>query len=156
MTDILLDTTYILPLFGIDLGEKIGKEIREFFKEGYRGDKIYLSECSLLEVLYKLNREYRKQGKSSILDRYTLVVPSVLNFDFLTLVNSKLDSQIIENANVLRRSGHADFLDCIIAGTALKLGSTLVTEDKELINKLKQVEEFTSLKTLSWKKYWGK
>lgn len=64
------------------------------------------------------------------------------------------DHQIIEYANVLRRSGYTDFVDCIIAGTALKLGSTLVTEDRELISKLKQVEEFESLKTSSWKNYW--
>lgn len=154
MTNILLDTTYVLPLFGIDLGEKLEKELREFFKNGRKEDKIFLSESSLLEVLYKLNREYRKQKKKVILDRYPLVFPSILNFEFLTLVNSILDPQIIENANVLRRSGHTDFLDCIIAGTALKLGSTLVTEDRELISKLKQVEEFESLKTSSWKNYW--
>ncbi len=156
MTNILLDTTYVLPLFGIDLGEKLGKEIREFFKNGRKEDKIFLSESSLLEVLNKLNQEYRKQGRMSILDRYPLVLPTLLNFDFLTLVNSKLDSLIIENANILRRFGHSDFLDCIIAGTALKLDATLVTEDRELISKLNQVAEYAELKTLSWKNYWGK
>ena len=60
---LILDTTYILPLFGIkiiDLSDykKISKQL---WSNGLKGYNLYLPSICLMEVMFKLNGEYRKK-----------------------------------------------------------------------------------------------
>ncbi|MFX0140298.1 MAG: PIN domain-containing protein [Candidatus Hodarchaeota archaeon] len=148
---IVLDTTYVLPLFGIKikLSQKFQDEIKILWKNGIKGYDIYLPSTCLLETVFKLLHEYRKIPDFNILKRYQLILPTVLNSP-VKIFNSELNPKASLIASIIRHSGHLDFLDCWIAGTATTLKGILVTEDKELEKVLLGIPETKSLVTWSW------
>lgn len=137
MQRIILDTTYILPLFGIDIDGTSNTRIEHLWTQGVENANIFISDISLLEVLYKLQSDYRKKKEISILHRYTQVLPTLLDIDFLTIFNTKLYVGAVDYANEIRAHGHNDYLDCLIAGTAMHLNGIFITEDVPLIKLLK-------------------
>ena len=60
---LLLDTSFILPIFGIDVsfGKNFRNDVKSLLKYGINNHRIIVSSISLIEVMFKLNREYRKQ-----------------------------------------------------------------------------------------------
>ncbi|MHA1380257.1 MAG: PIN domain-containing protein [Candidatus Helarchaeota archaeon] len=148
---IVLDTTYVLPLFGIEikLSQVFQDEIKLFWKNGIKGYDVYLPSICLIETVFKLLHEYRKKQDFNILKRYDLILPTVLTSP-IKIFNSESNLRASLIASIIRNSGHQDFLDCWIAGTAVALQGILVTEDKELKKVLHKVPETKSLVTLSW------
>ncbi|MHA1360908.1 MAG: hypothetical protein ACTSRC_22530 [Candidatus Helarchaeota archaeon] len=78
---IVLDTTYVLPLFGIEIVQAQGFQdfIVKLWKKGIAGYKVYLPSTCLTETVFKLPSEYKTKGDISILQRYQLILPTVLN-----------------------------------------------------------------------------
>jgi hypothetical protein len=74
---LIIDTTYILPLFGIKIIELSNfKEIsNELWSNGLKGYHIYLPSICLMEVLFKLTGEYKKSNDVSIINRYSIALP---------------------------------------------------------------------------------
>ncbi len=148
---IVLDTTYVLPLFGIEIVQAQGFQdfIEKLWKKGIAGYKVYLPSTCLIETVFKLLSEYKTKGDISILQRYQLILPTVLNSP-IEIFNPELNPKASLIASIIRHSGHADFLDCWIAGTAAVLKGVLLTEDKELEIILKKIPETKSMKVCSW------
>ena len=152
VNEIILDTTYILPLFGIEvkLSRKFQDEIKIFWKNGIKGYKVYLPSICLIETVFKLLHEYRKKPDFNILKRYDLILPTVLTSP-IKIFNSESNPRASLIASIIRNTGHQDFMDCWIAGTATTLNGILVTEDKELKKVLQGISETKSLIIWSWK-----
>ncbi|NVM31235.1 MAG: PIN domain-containing protein [Candidatus Helarchaeota archaeon] len=148
---IVLDTTYVLPLFGIkiELSQKFQDEIKLLWQNGIRGYNVYLPSTCLIETVFKLLNEYKKKKDFSILERYQLILPTILNSP-IKIFNSELNPKASLIASIIRHSGHMDFMDCWIAGTAAALQGVLLTEDKELETVLHAIPETKSVIIWSW------
>lgn len=148
---IILDTTYVLPLFGIkiQLSKSFQDELKLLWQTGLKGYKVYLPSMCLIEVMFKLLSEYRVQEDFSILERYHLILPTVLNSP-INVFTSELNPKASLTASIIRSSGYLDFIDCWIAGTAVSLRGILITEDKELNQILNEIPETKSTLVWSW------
>jgi len=149
---LVLDTTYILPLFGIIIKDLHDfKQIsKQLWSKGLKGHKIYLPTTCLIEVIYKLNGEYRKSNDVNILNRYSIALPSILSSKVVELFNPLLNPEANRFAISIRHASHTDLMDCLIAGTAAALDGILLSEDIELKKKLKKIPETKDLTVLSW------
>jgi len=148
---VMLDTTYVLPLFGIkvNLFEDFKEEFRQLWKNGLKRYDVYLPSICFIETMFKLLNEYRKKEDMSILERYQVILPTVLNSP-IKIFNPEIDMKSSSAASIIRSSGHLDYMDCWIAGSAVSINSILLTEDKELINILKIIPETKKLIIWSW------
>ncbi len=106
MNKILLDTSYILPLFGIDvdidgLKENFPKVLREF--------EVYYSPLSLIEAKFIVLR-LLKDGVN-LLEDYRIGLSSILNEDILK--STPLTSSEIEKVadKLLIDKGLKDYFD---------------------------------------------
>jgi len=148
---IVLDTTYVLPLFGIkiEISPKFQDEIILLWKKGIKDYDVFLPSTCLIETFFKLLHEYRAKKDFSILERYQLILPTVLNSP-IKIFNSELNPKASLFASIIRHSGHLDFMDCWIAGAAAALQGILLTEDKMLEKVLRGTPETKSVITWAW------
>lgn len=155
MDHIILDTTFVLPLFGIEISNPKGikESLPDLLNPRPNGYKIIIPNTCLLEVMHYLNREHRNTNDESILERYSLIIPTITNSKYVQIVNPLEDQKIMEIGNKLRFEGHSDLLDCWIAATAIHLNGIFLTVDKELAMRIKSLDEFKSTKIWSWKDY---
>jgi len=153
INSIILDTTYVLPLFGIkiELSLKFEEQIKLLWKNGINEYKVFLPSVCLIETVFKLLNEYRKKNDFKILDRYQLILPTILNSP-IDMFNPELNSKASLIASLIRHSGHMDFMDCWIAGAAVALEGILLTEDKELEKVLRTIPETKTVIIWSWNK----
>lgn len=151
INSVILDTTFVLPLFGIkmDLSQDFQEKIKLLWKNGLKGYEIYLPSTCLIETIFKLLNEYKKKEDFSILERYQLILPTVLNSP-IKIFNPELNPKASLIASIIRHSGHLDFMDCWIAGTAAALNGILLTEDNELEKVLNGIPETKSVIIWSW------
>jgi predicted nucleic acid-binding protein len=151
ISSIILDTTYVLPLFGIkiEISQKFQNEIKLLWKNGIKGYNVFLPTTCLIETNFKLLNEYRTKKDFSILERYQMILPTVLNSP-IKIFNSELNLKASLFAAIIRHSGHLDFMDCWIAGAAVALQGILLTEDKTLEEVLHDIPETKSVITWSW------
>jgi len=152
---IILDTTYVLPLFGvqIDISPTFLDEVKSIWKTGLIGYQIYLPSPCLIEVIYKLNREFRKNKRSEALDRYSLVLPTVIRSKVVEISQSFLNPTICKTAMYIRKAGHRDLMDCMIGATATCLRGLLITEDDELGKIMGKLEETRGTPKFTWKEF---
>ncbi|MHA2031625.1 MAG: PIN domain-containing protein [Candidatus Kariarchaeaceae archaeon] len=150
---LLLDTSFILPVFGIDVSftKNFRNEVKSLLNYGLTEYKLSISSISLIEVLFKLNREYRVQNDISILKRYATIVPTITHSSIFSIVHSHLIPKIVETSNEIRRFGHPDLFDCLIAATATEINGDFLTEDKTLIEVLETNEEKLGIRAIRWK-----
>lgn len=148
---LIIDTTFILPLFGIkiDLSKDFEKNIKQVWKNEVKGYDVYLPSICLVESIFKLLNEYKKTNDFSILDRYQKILPTVLNLP-LKIFNCELNPKASMVASIIRHSGHSDFMDCWIAGTAIALNGVFLSEDFELKTTLSKIPETKNLIIYSW------
>ncbi|MHA2365784.1 MAG: PIN domain-containing protein [Candidatus Hodarchaeales archaeon] len=151
---IILDTTYVLPLFGIEvsLGEKFKNQLSLLWRKKSSDFNVYLPSVSLIEVMYKLNREFRKQNDINILKRYPQILPTVTT-SHISIDHPLLNPLASEIANKIRHAGHRDLMDCWIAASAIHLNGILITEDKELVETIKKIVEFKTTPIWNWNKF---
>ena len=153
MNKILLDTTYVLPLFGIKIGisDNFDLKLKNLWKSGLKDHDLYLSKASLVESMYMLNREYRHLKEDTILGRFPLVLPAITYSINVELIDNFISTDISNFTNEIRFAGHKDLMDCWIAATAKSIEAIFLTEDKDLVKILKTITAFKSLKIWSWK-----
>ncbi len=153
INSIILDTTYVLPLFGIkiELSLKFEEQIKLLWKNGINEYKVFLPSVCLIETVFKLLNEYRKKNDFNILERYQLILPTILNSP-IDMFNPELNSKASLIASIIRHSGHMDFMDCWIAGAAVALEGILLTEDKDLEKVLRTIPETKTVTIWSWNK----
>ena len=148
---IVLDTTYILPIFGIkvELSPAFKSELVKVLANTFQNYDLYLPSICLIEVSYKLNREYRQRVDIEILNRYPILLPTILNSS-LKIFNPQLDVNASLVAMKIRHKGHTDLMDCWIAAAAVALNGILVTEDKPLKEMLQTIPETKDIDIYSW------
>ena len=117
---ILIDTSFILPPLGIDVGESVLNTIKEFDKH-----EIYFTELSLVEAMWVIRRLLKegtkvdfkivKTGLKSVIKTYRL-----LRIPISAYINAVNDRR------------HNDLIDMIIYYTAKAYNLKLLTLDKKL------------------------
>lgn len=117
---ILIDTSFILPPLGIDVGESVLNIIKEFDKH-----EIYFTELSLVEAMWVIRRLLKegtkvdfkivKTGLKSVIKTYRL-----LRIPISAYINAVNDRR------------HNDLIDMIIYYTAKAYILKLLTLDKKL------------------------
>lgn len=150
---LIIDTTYILPLFGVKIIEldNFKKISKELFSNGLKGYNIYLPSICLMEALFKLTGEYRKSNDVAILNRYSIALPSIKSSNSIHIFNPLINHEVGKIAIKIRHAGHTDLMDCLIAASAVALRGIFLTEDNELSKILKLIPETKEIVIWSWK-----
>lgn len=150
---LILDTTYILPLFGIKILElsNFKKIAKQLWSNGLKGYDLYLPSICLMEAMFKLNGEYRKSKDVNILNRYTITLPSILSSKSIQIFNPLLNPEANRIAFNIRHAGHPDLIDCLIAASATALKGIFLSEDIELRKIMKVIPETKDVPIWSWK-----
>ena len=129
--ELVLDTTYLLPIFGISV--KL-EGFEELFPELLARYTVLYNPVSLVEakwiVLKLAKREPRR--RSTLLKRFRMGLEALLRDE--RLGQTELTNPDIEEVAdlLLTRAGIADYFDRLIYATATSRGSFLLTEDEEL------------------------
>lgn len=149
---LILDTTYILPLFGIKIKDlsRINEGIKLIWKKGLKEFDVYLPSICLIEVLYKLVSDYKKTNDIEILKRYPIATPTIMTSQNVNLFDPHLNSTASQIAVIIRHHGHFDIMDCLIAASAATLNGILLTEDNDLKRRLSHIPETKLLSIWSW------
>jgi len=148
---LILDTTFILPLFGIKIkmDDDFESDLKQVWKNEIKGYVVYLPSICLIETIFKLLNVYKKTNDFSVLDRYQKILPTLLNCP-INIFNCELNPKASRIASIIRHFGHPDFMDCWIAATAVALNGVFLSEDLELKNILKKIPETKDLVVSSW------
>lgn len=136
MAELLIDTTYLLPVFGVDVGlddfeARFGKLLRSF--------SVRYNPVSLVEAKWTILRLGRKDPskKDALLGAYRTGMKVLASDDRLkeTPITSE-GIEVVADA-LLAEDGVKDYFDRVIYGTATERRCALLTEDEELL-KLKR------------------
>ena len=122
---VLLDTSFLLPSLGIDVGEDISKGLKEIadIKAG-----IYYSHFSILESLWIAAR----LAASATFDgeNFSLGLRSIIEGGRYMKVEE--DSRTFNDALKLYMLGHKDMMDNILYANSIRLNFKLLTLDNNL------------------------
>ncbi len=129
---LVLDTTYILPFFGIEV-----REISEETVSSLKGRFELIYPVILLPELWaKVVREAeRRKIKEVPEEARTALVALLVGSDIK--VEPPSSTQMMVAAD-LRLLGHKDMFDCLGYGCAVAVGGTFLTEDRDLRKFLKE------------------
>ena len=122
---VLLDTTFILPSIGIDVGEEVLKGLK---KLADTKAEIYFSRFSILETLWVAAR--LSKGANFNAESFRLGLRSILESGRYMKVEE--DSEILNDALGLYMIGHKDMIDNILYASSTHLNLKLLTLDAEL------------------------
>ena len=130
----LFDTTFLLPLFGIkvdviDVDRLIA--LRESLRE--RGIGVAYPKLLIIELIAKIAKEASKLGEMplKVLDAFEALLSEV----DVELVEPSIKH--VATAIEMRIQGHKDVFDNILYAMALHENMRLLTEDKKLIDFLR-------------------
>ena len=122
---VLLDTSFILPSLGIDVGEKVSKGLKLL---AAKAPEIYYSSFSILESLWVLSKTI--EDAPSQLESFRIGLRSVMESGRYRRVNE--DSKIMNEAFGLYKLGHKDMIDNILYASSIQLDLKLLTLDNDL------------------------
>ncbi len=125
----MLDTTYMLPVFGIDIGIDSSSVIQGTLSRlAEKGTTLCISDLSPFEAFIKAYRIAEKLKDERGKEEAKLGLLFVVRGDWITRIDHK-DQEIIEEAFKIRKK-HNDPFDCFIFATARVQQIPLVTEDR--------------------------
>ena len=122
---VLLDTSFILPSLGIDVGKKVSKSLRILAQ---RSSEIHYSSFSLLESLWVLARIAPNAAFEA--ESYRKGLRSIMESGRYKKVSE--DSTILNEAFSIYRLGHKDMIDNILYASSTQLNLKLLTLDRDL------------------------
>ena len=131
MDRLLLDTTYLLPLFGIDVKLPRFEELLPKLLEGF--DALY-NPVSLVEAKWLILRLMRrsKLRAEGLLEAYRRGLKA-LQFDERLKATALTEPDVEEIADrLLVEAGLRDYFDRLIYASAIVNDALLFTEDEEL------------------------
>lgn len=145
----LLDSTYIMPFFGINVNiPDIKKDLAKILSAN--PSKIFTTTCSLIEAKWKAIRNYLKSGDRTHLKRANHALESFQQNKYISLIDAWFVRDASNWADQLLMEGHQDYMDCWIAGTAKVKNLVLVTEDRPLCELIKTLPSWQTLTYLNW------
>lgn len=121
---ILLDTSFLLPFLGIDVGEVIAGVLHRL-----RDYELYYSELSLLEALWKIVKVVSFDKLDIVLEGLTLIRRD--------LRLTQVDEKAVRTALELYKLGHRDLIDNLLYGISLSQNLKFLTIDRELVSLVK-------------------
>ena len=145
---VLLDTMYLLPVFGVDVGlDEYGSLFPRILEELH----VYYSPLSLVEakwVILKLSR-MKPDASSRLLDEYRRGLEAILADNRLkeTIITN---SMIEEVADHLLEQGLHDYFDRMIYATAYYYNAILLSEDRELKSINEKTVKYKLPRVISW------
>lgn len=120
-TNLIVDTTFILPALGINVEKEALETIKHFY-----GIHINYLEVSILEALWKIIKivpknklERVQEGIHAIKETYKQINPP---------------PEAYIDAYKMYHDGHKDYIDNLIYSTSRRTETPLLTIDKDLIN----------------------
>lgn len=124
---VLLDTTFLLPSFGVDVGEEV-EACLKLLAEGRF--EVYYSRYSLLEALFILSREVRR-GRLQPWEASEMAEEGALAVVY-GLRAADEPPAVLGEAIRIYSLGHRDIFDDLLYATALVNELRLLTLDEEL------------------------
>jgi len=131
---LLLDTTYLLPIVGVDVEgvEKILTILEELYRS--KAVEVYYTPFNLLEIIGKISKlEYDEErvraGLIAIKSRFKLATPTARGY---------------VEALKLRRRGFRDLVDLLLYTTSKTRKLLFLTRDYALVDFLKSEGQDTS------------
>ena len=121
---VLLDTAFILPTLGIDVGEEVVKGLKKL-----EGAEIYYSKFSVLESLWVATRVMK--GRSFDVERFSQGLRSVIESGRYEMVEEGY--RVFKDALKLYALGHKDMIDNILYVASVNLDLKFLTIDSELM-----------------------
>jgi len=125
MLRVLLDTSFILPSLGIDVGEKVSKGLRLLAS---KASEIHYSSFSILESLWVLAKT--SEDTCSTPERFTSGLRGVMESGRYKRLNE--DPKTMNEAFRLYKLGHKDMIDNILYASSTQLDLRLLTLDNDL------------------------
>ena len=147
MAELLLDTTYLLPVFGISVGLK-GFEFK--FDRVLGRFSVLYNPVSLIEAKWAVLKGIRddRSKKGALLDSYRTGL-KILESDG-RLEPTPLTGDVVERtADELQEAGLKDYFDRMIYATASERGCVLLTEDREMLRLRTDAEQKPS-EVIDW------
>jgi len=132
MDKVLLDTTYLLPVFGIDVGLQDFSNLFPRLLDKY---SVMYNPVSIVEakrIVLRLSRGDPSR-KELLLKAYRLGLRALLSDR--RLKQTDLTNPDVEEIadELLLKAGVKDYFDRVIFATATQQGAILLTEDEELM-----------------------
>jgi hypothetical protein len=146
MAELFLDTTYLLPVFGVSVGLK-GFESR--FDELLDDYAVFYNPVSLVEAKWIVLKGIREEPskKGALLTSYRTGL-KVLESDGRLGATSITSDEVEQTADGLHDAGMKDYFDRMVYATASERGCVLLTEDRDML-KMKGPKPKPS-EVLSW------
>lgn len=129
MKRILLDTTYILPLFGISVRIP---NLKDKLISLAQDSKLFINSLSLLEAKWKVLKLAKRVPE--LTESYLEGLFFILNRRVIEVVNF-YEYEVESIATALNRF-HGDYFDCSILASAYVYADIFVTEEKERMHDL--------------------
>ena len=147
MVELLLDTTYLLPVFGVSVG------LRRFesrFDQLLGEFSALFNPVSLVEAKWTIQKAIRAEPakKEALLASYRTGL-KVLGSDGRLGATPLTDDDTEEVADELHKAGMKDYFDRMVYAAAAARGCVLLTEDKEML-KMGKGERRRPSEVLSW------
>ncbi len=145
---LLLDTTYLLPVFGIDVGlasfeSKFPKTLDEY--------DVRYNPVSLLEAKWICLRIGRHSNRDKLLERYRSGLSAVMADKRMSQTRFTDGTIELIADRLLTDNRVNDYFDRMIYATAATENSHLLTEDKVLLGLTDTKREPVPRSILSWK-----
>lgn len=139
--ELLLDTTFLLPFFEIDLGE-INRIVEDLYSKLLA---LYYAEISIYEAKFKLVSLYRKKRISFDIIKNFWRNLSILKDDE-KIIFVPYDARIDDYVNKLEKKlpRKLEIIDELIVATAIPIGN-LLTMDDEILGMRDQIKKLFNL-----------
>ncbi len=150
---LLLDTTYLMPLAGIETDRFGSRDFAELCSAG--GVELLASPISLVEIKWVIigKTKGRPDLREQLRRRYRDMLDLVL-YGGIVRLTPLLDERIDEEENRLLDLGIKDYFDRVIFSTAVHYADALLTEDSDLHNLWQNSESYRKLVTLyTWRDF---
>ena len=128
---VLLDTSFILPTLGIDVGEEVSVGLK---KLANIKAELYYSSFSILEALWVAARLTKTPTFN--IGRFSHGLRSIIESGKYGKVEE--DSETFKESLRLHMLGHKDIIDNILYATSTQLNLKLLTLDTELREFIRQ------------------
>jgi PIN domain nuclease of toxin-antitoxin system len=152
MTSWLLDTTYILPFFGIDVAILGLRESMTRILASRQHD-IGITSLSIIEAKWLSIQQFKKKNDKTYLGRANMAIESLQGGRYMKVTDPWFVKNAARYADRLLELGHKDYFDCWIAGTARAEGRTLVSEDEPLAKLIVEEAHWDDFKMVPWKDF---
>lgn len=127
---VLLDSTYLLPSFGIEVKRLSDEDIKRLRRAVIEGRiKLYCLSIVWVEVLGKVCREAQRLRRD-IKEILEIAVKSLLESGFYTWIEPAFEA--VKLAFELRMLGHKDIIDNLLYATSVVNKMIFLTMDDEL------------------------